>query len=328
MSYSIDIYNRRIKVEKDFLRFATFVSFFPQLVAGPIVRAKNFLPQLAIIQTFKWNNFFLGTELVIYGFFLKICVADRLGIVVDPTYLSPNDYGGFIHLIISIIFSFQIYTDFAGYSLIAIGLGRIMGFNFGVNFRRPYLAHSFQDFWRRWHISLSTWLKDYLYIPLGGNKMGLTKKYKNIIIVMFLGGLWHGASINFLIWGTCHGFLIIIGDLFNKLKFNTPQIFKQLFVFFLVSILWIVFRSESLEIVEIKIFKILNFENYFYNFSYDLFNMLIGILMIGIVIIIDCIKENKLKLSKKFRLLLNIFYLWLISFFGIFDGTNFIYFKF
>ena len=146
MSYSIDIYNRRIKVEKDFLRFATFVSFFPQLVAGPIVRAKKFLPQLANIQTFKWNNFFLGTELVIYGFFLKLCVADRLGIVVDPTYLAPNDYGGFIHLIISIIFSFQIYTDFAGYSLIAIGLGRIMGFNFGVNFRRPYLAHSFSRF--------------------------------------------------------------------------------------------------------------------------------------------------------------------------------------
>ncbi len=328
MSYSIDIYNRKIKVEKDLLRFATFVSFFPQLVAGPIVRAKKLLPQLAVFQVFKWSNLFLGSELIIYGFFLKLCVADRLGVIIDPTYSNLMDYGGSVHLITSILFSFQIYSDFAGYSLIAIGIGRVMGFNFGINFKRPYMASSIQDFWRRWHISLSSWLKDYLYIPLGGNRFGVSKKYKNILIVMFLGGLWHGASVTFLLWGICHGVLLIIGETLKKIKYNVPNFFKQLTVFILVSILWIFFRSENLEIIKLKFLKIVSFENYFYNFSYDLFNLVIGFIMVCIVIIEDFIKEKKIKFSKSFRIFLSIFYLWLISFFGIFNGTNFIYFKF
>ncbi len=328
MSYSIDIYNKKINLEKDLIRFATFVSFFPQLVAGPIVRAKKLLPQLKFFKPFTWPNFFLGLELIIYGFFLKICVADRLGIIVDPTYSDPKNYGGFVHLISSIAFSFQIYCDFSGYSLIAIGIGRLMGFNFGINFRRPYFATSFQDFWRRWHISLSTWLRDYLYIPLGGNKFGVIKKYKNIFIVMLLGGLWHGASLNFILWGMIHGFLLIISDFFKNYRILIPKFLKILFIFILVSLLWILFRSKDIEYAKFKFIKIFELDNYFYNLTYDLFNMLIGLIMICIVIIKEYFDESKSLRNRNFRILFSLFYLWMISLLGIFNGTNFIYFRF
>ena len=167
-----------------------------------------------------------------------------------------------------------------------------------------------------------------MYITLGGNKLGVIKKYKNILIVMFWGGLWPGASVNFILWGLCHGFLIIINDILKKEKYILPKPLKQLGVFIFVTLLWILFRSESLEVVKLKFIKIFNFENYFYNFSYDLFNMLIGLLMICFVIIIDFIGERRTKLNGNFRVLLCILYLWLISFIGIFNGTNFIYFKF
>ena len=328
MSYTLDIYFRRCKVEKKFLTFATFVSFFPQLVAGPIVRAKKFLPQLNKNLKFRWCNFFLGFEYIIFGFFLKLCVADRLGIVVDPTFLNPESFGGLIHMISTIFFSFQIYADFGGYSLIAIGVGRILGFNFGINFKRPYLASSFQDFWRRWHISLSRWLKDYLYIPLGGNRYGTLNKYKSLLVVMFLGGLWHGASVNFIIWGMFHGILLIINDFLKKKKISLSQNLNKLIVFFVVSILWIIFRSDNLLITKLKFKKLCEFETFFQNFTYDLFNLLIGFTMILIVLSKDFLEERKIRMSKNYRIILSLIFIWLISFVGIFEGSNFIYFKF
>ncbi len=329
MSYSLDIYFGRCKVENSFIRFATFVSFFPQLVAGPIVRAKRLLPQFRVDKSFKWSNFFLGFEHIIFGFFLKICVADRLGIIVDPTFISPKDYGGLAHIIASIGFSFQIYADFAGYSLIAIGIGRLMGFNFGINFKRPYFAFSFLGFWRRWHISLSSWLRDYLYIPLGGNRFGIFLKYRNFIIVMFLGGLWHGASINFLIWGMLHGILLIINDLLRKRNILTAQnISNRFIVFATVTLLWIPFRSENLGIMMSKLSKIFSTDNFFQNISYDLFNTVIAFTMILIFILKDFIDEKKIRLNKRLRILLSLIFVWLISLLGVFEGSNFIYFRF
>ncbi len=328
MSYSLDVYFKKCKVERNFLNFATFVGFFPQLIAGPIVRAKRFLPQLKINQKFKQCNFFLGSEYIISGFFLKLCVADRLGIYVDPTFSNPENYGGFVHVISTIFFSFQIYADFAGYSLIAIGIGRALGFNFGINFKRPYFATSFQDFWRRWHISLSKWLKDYLYIPLGGNRSGTYNKYKNLFIVMFLGGLWHGAAVNFLIWGMLHGLLLIINDLWKDKNIKSPFLIKQSLVFFIISLLWIIFRSDNLLTVQIKFQKIFQFENIFQNFSYDLFNMIIGFTMIIIILFKDFLEEKKVRMTKNFRILFSLILLWSISILGVFEGSNFIYFRF
>ena len=262
LSYSIDVYKKKIPVEKNLLIFSTFISFFPQLVAGPIVRAKKLIPQLKKLTQIKLKNFYLGVELIITGFFLKLCVADRLALFVDPTYDSPERFGGLVHLLATFFFSFQIYADFAGYSLIAIGLGRLIGLNFGINFKRPYFSCSFQEFWRRWHISLSSWLRDYLYIPLGGNRRGKIKKYNNFLIVMTIGGLWHGASINFVLWGLFHGILLIINDLFNQ-KFYLPKTLKIIFVFLTISFLWIIFRANDIETFLEKIYKIFSYTDYF-----------------------------------------------------------------
>ena len=327
LSYSIDVYKKKIPVEKNLLIFSTFISFFPQLVAGPIVRAKKLIPQLKKLTQIKLKNFYLGVELIITGFFLKLCVADRLALFVDPTYDSPERFGGLVHLLATFFFSFQIYADFAGYSLIAIGLGRLIGLNFGINFKRPYFSCSFQEFWRRWHISLSSWLRDYLYIPLGGNRRGKIKKYNNFLIVMTIGGLWHGASINFVLWGLFHGILLIINDLFNQ-KFYLPKTLKIIFVFLTISFLWIIFRANDIETFLEKIYKIFSYTDYFSNFSFDLFNMIIGLLMITIFIIYDFIKEKFLQVSFFFRIIISLLFIWMITFLGIFKGTHFVYFQF
>ena len=204
----------------------------------------------------------------------------------------------------------------------------VYGFNFGINFKRPYLASSFQDFWRRWHISLSRWLKDYLYIPLGGNRYGTLNKYKSLLVVMFLGGLWHGASVNFIIWGMLHGILLIINDFLKKKKISLSQNLNKLIVFFVVSILWIIFRSDNLLITKLKFKKLCEFETFFQNFTYDLFNLLIGFTMILIVLSKDFLEERKIRMSKNYRIILSLIFIWLISFVGIFEGSNFIYFKF
>ena len=317
LSYSIDVYKKKIPVEKNLLVFSTFISFFPQLVAGPIVRASKLIPQLNNLSKLKIKNFYLGSELIIIGFFLKLCVADRLALFIDPTYENPSRYGGIVHLIATFFFSFQIYADFAGYSLIAIGLGRLVGLNFGINFKRPYFSCSFQDFWRRWHISLSKWLRDYLYIPLGGNRSKKIKTYNNLLIVMIVGGLWHGASINFILWGAVHGLLLIINDMI-KVKFNIPKILKIVFVFSIVSFLWIIFRSENIDIFVSKFLIIFSTQDYLKNYSFDLFNMIIGIVMIMILVIFDFIKEFFLKVSFNFRIIISLVFIWIIAFFWYF----------
>jgi len=256
MSYSFDIYRERLKPCKNFLDFALFVSFFPQLVAGPIERAENLLPQILNKRKVIWQNILEGAHLIVWGLFQKIFIADNLARLVDPVFADHTQYSGTVILLTVYAFTFQIFCDFAGYSNIARGLGKCMGFDLMVNFNLPYLATNPRDFWSRWHISLSTWLRDYLYIPLGGNRKGPVRTYINLTIVMLLGGLWHGAAWTFILWGLFHGILLVVYRLLEPVaKIIAPAkksfadrvyfLLKVVIFFHLVCIGWLIFRSQS-----------------------------------------------------------------------------------
>jgi len=271
MTYSIDIYRNQLTPSKSLREFAIFVAFFPQLVSGPILRAKDFLPQLReklnnfetrinlrqiLIQN---KNFKIGISLIIFGFVKKIFFADNIAPLVDDVFFNPMGLGvgSFSILVGTIAFGIQIYGDFSGYSDIAIGVALILGFNIPRNFNKPYFATSPADFWRRWHISLSTWLRDYLYIPLGGNKKSSSRTYLNLLTVMVIGGLWHGASWNFMIWGILHGGYLaihkIILDKFPSLKnlkfFKTKvgKIISVLITQYFIFLAWIPFRASDID---------------------------------------------------------------------------------
>ncbi len=210
LSYTIDVYRGDLPAERDFFDFALYVSFFPQLVAGPIERSTNLLPQFKVHHEFDTKRASSGLRLMLWGFFKKVVIADRLAVIVDTVYNNPTSYSGVIYIIATIAFAFQIYCDFSGYSDIAIGSARIMGFGLMNNFERPYLSKSITEFWRRWHISLSTWFRDYLYFPLGGNRKGYFRTLFNLFIIFLVSGLWHGASWTFVIWGALNGIAIVI----------------------------------------------------------------------------------------------------------------------
>lgn len=246
MSYSIDIYRGELKPTKNFIEFATFVSFFPQLVAGPIERASNLLPQLARERNMSLNRFKDGLFQIFIGFFRKVVVADAIGSMIDGIYNDPDIHNASSLVMAIVLYSFQIYFDFSGYSDIAIGTAKILGFDFKRNFNLPYFSVSITEFWRRWHISLSTWLRDYLYIPLGGNKKGIKIQYRNLFITMLLGGLWHGSSWNFVIWGAIHGLFLSLEKRFQLIP-QKYTVLKNLFIFSLVSLVWIFFRALSFD---------------------------------------------------------------------------------
>ena len=239
------------------MRFAAYVALFPQLIAGPIVRAGDLLPQLRVDHLLDWPRIGSGLELIVWGFFLKLCLADTLALTVDPIYAAPEAFGAIAHLVGVVFFAFQIYGDFCGYSLIAIGLGRIMGLTFPVNFRRPYFSRSFSEFWQRWHISLSSWLRDYLYIPLGGSRSGTLKTFRNLVIVMFLGGLWHGANYTFIVWGLLHGAYLVGQNLCGRimqpaLEWNSVArwalpAMQMGVVFCLTLFAWVFFRAATID---------------------------------------------------------------------------------
>ena len=254
ISYTFDIYNKKLKPTNSFLDFANFVSFFPQLVAGPIERAKNILPQLKNFNGINFKKLNVAICLIFLGYIKKVLISDNIAPYVDYNFLNFQNLDSFFALSGLIFFSFQIYFDFSGYTDIARGIAKLFNVDLILNFKQPYFSTSPSDFWRRWHISLSTWLRDYLYIPLGGNRSGKTKTYINLMITMLLGGLWHGASWNFIIWGFLHGiYLVIYKLLFNAQYFKIPLINKNLnivinicFIYFLVLITWIPFRSPDL----------------------------------------------------------------------------------
>lgn len=210
LSYTIDVYRGDLPAERDFFDFALYVSFFPQLVAGPIERSTNLLPQFKVHHEFDAHRASSGLRLMVWGFFKKVVIADRLAVIVNTIYNNPTQYSGVYYFIATIAFAFQIFCDFSGYSDIAIGSARVMGFGLMKNFERPYHAKSVTEFWRRWHISLSTWFRDYLFIPLGGSRKGYFRTLLNLFIIFLVSGLWHGASWTFVIWGALNGAAIVI----------------------------------------------------------------------------------------------------------------------
>lgn len=218
VGYVIDVYRRDVACEKNFLRYALFVSFFPQLVAGPIERSGNLIHQLGEEHRFDWNRVKDGLLLMMWGFFLKLVLADRMAIVVNNIWGNQDKYQGCYILIALFLFAFQLYGDFAGYSTIAQGAARVLGIELMDNFKAPYLSQSVTEFWRNWHISLSSWFRDYVYIPLGGNRKGTVRKYINIMLVFLGSGLWHGAAWNYVVWGGMNGIYQVAEDIWRKRK--------------------------------------------------------------------------------------------------------------
>jgi D-alanyl-lipoteichoic acid acyltransferase DltB (MBOAT superfamily) len=242
MSYTIDVYRRAQRAERDLLRFTTFVVFFPELVAGPIVRASRLLPQLQRDHPFSYERMVAGLTMIASGYVRKVAIADSIAPLVDVRFAHPEAHNSWSLLMGVYLYAFQIYCDFSGYSSIAIGLARILGFDFGVNFDRPYFSRSFSEFWSRWHISLSSWLRDYLYISLGGNRHGRRRTYRNLMITMLLGGLWHGASWTFVFWGALHGMYLCVERI---IKIRLPALVQIVLVFHLTCLSWVFFRAHS-----------------------------------------------------------------------------------
>jgi D-alanyl-lipoteichoic acid acyltransferase DltB (MBOAT superfamily) len=344
MSYTIDIYRKEIEPTRKFFDFALFVSFFPQLVAGPIERAKNLLPQILSPRTLSLDKFYEGAFLIFWGLFLKVFIADNLASIVDPVFGGGAPYNGVKVLLASYAFAFQIFCDFAGYSSIARGLGKCMGFEIMVNFRVPYFSASPREFWQRWHISLSTWLRDYLYISLGGNRKGSLTTYRNLSITMILGGLWHGASWTFIVWGVYHGVLLIVARLLEPLfgaiaTAKRQKIMKATFplrvviMFHLVVIGWLFFRSESItQAYEMLQGLVLNFTftspGALVSISLSIFSHAIILLIVQGV---QYWKNDLLIIRKSHVVVRALFYFvctYLLIVYGASSGQEFIYFQF
>ena len=339
IGYTIDVYKREIKAEKHLGIYALFISFFPQLVAGPIERAKNFLPQFRKVYTFNTPQVVSGLKLMLWGMFMKVVVADRVAIYVNAIYNNLGEHSGLSILLATILFAVQIYCDFGGYSLIAVGSAKIMGFNLTFNFNRPYLALNIADFWRRWHISLSLWFRDYLYIPLGGNRVNKGRNYFNLFFTFVVSGIWHGANWTFVIWGALHGIYQIVEKALkikrdsSENKFSIRNLCRIFVTFVMVDFAWIFFRANSVGDAFFAIKKI--FTELGTSVHIDLktmFYMLIGISILTL-------KDWNDEFCKGRFSLINHNYLFcryvgytllvvIILLCGVFDSSQFIYFQF
>ncbi len=253
LSYTIDVKRGKIEAQKDFINLALYISFFPQLVAGPIVKAEDFIPQLHEDRSVSLKNLEKGLQIFVLGLFKKIVIADRLSIFVDEVFETPSAFSALTVVLAVISYSIQIYFDFSGYSDMAIGSAKCLGFDLRRNFNFPYISKNVSEFWKRWHISLSSWLMEYLYIPLGGNRKGVARTYINLVITMLLGGLWHGASWTFVAWGLFHGIGLCVHKLYKKIRklpkdykgSTIPNIISTVCTYIFVCFGWIFFRAES-----------------------------------------------------------------------------------
>lgn len=250
LSYTIDVWRGRVKVQHDFVRFALYIAFFPQLVAGPIVKAADFLPQLEEERRPTPAGVYEGLNIFFWGMFKKAVLADHLSVLVDTVYAAPMAYSSGTVALAVLAYAFQIYFDFSGYSDMAIGCAKCIGYDLQKNFDLPYISANVSEFWKRWHISLSTWLQEYLYISLGGNRRGAVRTYVNLMLTMLLGGLWHGAGMNFVLWGALHGGALCVHKLWLKCRYRgnggaAARIAGTLITFLFVSLCWVFFRAES-----------------------------------------------------------------------------------
>ena len=295
MSYTIEVYRGKQKAERHLGYFANYVLFFPQMVAGPIERYETLGNELKAVHKPIYQNFADGFRLVLFGLFIKMVVADNIAPYVNQVYLDPLKYSSFEVLMSIFLFSFQIYADFFGYSTVALGCAKLLGINIMNNFKTPYLAKSVSEFWSRWHISLSTWFRDYLYIPLGGNRVKIPRWSINILIVFMISGLWHGASWTFVVWGALHGIMLLLERYFSMLfkfeikkEWNTLNVFLTVKTFVVTSFIWIFFRAESFQNAKDMLKALMRNQN-----VYPLqLGMLMPVVVTALMIIMDLFLYN------------------------------------
>lgn len=358
LSYTMDVYRDEICAEKNFFKYALFVSFFPQLVAGPIERSKNLMLQLSSPKKFSFEDAREGLLLMLWGFFLKIVLADRIAIFVDTIYNDFSTYSGMYLIVATVFFAVQIYCDFSGYSIIAMGTARVLGITLMENFDAPYLSTSVAEFWRRWHISLTSWFKDYLYIPLGGSRKGKIRKYINKMIVFVISGLWHGASFSFVVWGGLNGLYQVIGEIIQPIRdklvsilsLNRTSLGHKLIqitgTFIIVDFSWIFFRvsrlRDAFEII--KSMVLVNnlwvlFDGSLYNCGLDEKNFRLMLAGGVILLFADLCKKKGIKIREViirqdywFRWIFVALTISAILTFGVWGSSykeaNFIYFQF
>lgn len=354
VGYMIDVYRGNVPAERNGLQYALFIAFFPQLVAGPIERSENLLRQVKMMHSFDYEKVKNGLFLMLWGFFLKLVIADRAAIIVNTVYGDYGTYGGCYIIVATILFAFQIYCDFCGYSTIARGAAMVMGFELMENFKSPYLAKNVADFWRRWHISLSGWFKDYMYIPMGGNRKGKIRKYVNLLVVFATSGLWHGASMSYVVWGALNGLYQIVGDVTKpirkKLRGNRQSIggtvWSGVITFILVDFAWLFFRAESMgSAVEILKSMTENYNPWIF-FDGSLYELGLGqnsfwvmIWAIALLMIVDVFHYKNIHLYsilqrqgvffKSFFVTLLLYAIIMLGVYGVdYDTSTFIYFAF
>lgn len=340
LSYVIEVYRGNQKAETNFGVYSLYVMYWPQLVAGPIERPQNLLHQFKRPKFFRYQNFYRGIRLIIYGFFMKLVVADRLGIYVDAVYNNLENHSGMSMALATLFFCFQIYCDFAGYSSIAIGASRIMGITLMTNFRRPYLSKSIGEFWRRWHISLSTWFKDYVYVSLGGSRVKFkSRMYFNLLVTFLISGFWHGANWTFVIWGGLNGVYLILENMIHvksgeiRMLKNKVSIFRSLYVFILIYFSWIFFRAATLSDALTVITSIFHWSGkLFIPADPEIFLYCINavLLIVFAEVFYELIYKNRrFTFSRmKFSYITMAVLFFLILLIGVFDGGQFIYFQF
>ena len=339
LGYLWDVWYGRIKPEKNFMHYALFISFFPSIVSGPINKASLVLPQIKSIRPyFDYSKAVEGLKLLLWGMFMKVVVADRVALYVDTVFSHYDNYSGLSCFVASLLYTTQIYADFAGYSLMAIGVGKTLGFELTENFRRPYLAYSITDFWRRWHISLSTWLKDYVYIPLGGSRCSKLRNYWNIIVTFLVSGIWHGANWTFVIWGLWHGLFQVVEKAIGqqKCKYGTwGKSVKILITFLLVNFAWIFFRMPTIGDAFSVIARIFNpalFGNLYTPEKANTLFIVMGVIIIMVKDLTDeyCPRSFKLMESDKVwvRWMTYVLCIVMIMLTGVFDAGQFIYANF
>lgn len=345
MSYTIEVYRGHQKAERHFGIYSLYVMFYPQLVAGPIERPQNLLHQFREKYYFDYFRVVEGLKMILWGLFKKIVIADRLAIYVNAVYNNPLQHHGFTLITATVFFAIQIYCDFSGYSEIAIGAARIMGFKLMTNFNRPYFSRNISEFWKRWHISLSTWFKDYLYITLGGNRVSIPRWYFNLFIVFLISGLWHGANWTYIIWGALNGFYLVFAIISKNIrekvskvlgitKFHKLNLFLQIATTFVLSCFaWIFFRANSLQDALVIIKRIFYINSSFFIGEQD--NLIYSFMSILILFMaelkLEYFKKGYSLMNHKNKIVRYIVYASLIVYmglFGVFDGSQFIYFQF
>ena len=339
ISYAVDVYRGQLEPEKSYINFSLFIAFFPSLLAGPLDRAKNFLDQFSIVRKHTAAGIYEALHLVIYGLFKKIVIADGVVRTVNSVFDSSGQPSWIDIVIATVLFTIQIYCDFSGYTDIARGSAKFFGIELMINFNLPYFSKNSREFWNRWHISLSRWLRDYLYIPLGGNRCGVSKTYRNLMLTMILGGLWHGAAWNFIFWGFYHGIILCLHRAIDVFKSTTASrcapiinAMKTIFFFFVISYGWLLFRTPSLEkLVNFSSIIIYDFGNLAFSAMRPRAAALIGVVLLACIEVIEYLHKGELFYKKLpmpawtavYSLMIFVFSLGLGN-----ESGQFIYFKF